>query len=1138
RSAQIRAFFEQQVEMNGETPGLDPYLRYLLDREGLLDARYKQPRVRPSQRDFLDSEKCPDVTTLVKEISRQVNGTLDAEACMERINEGTMDEVLRLLAALELEDLVADLPELPLDYSVHGAMGEYLASLNPKLRERAVRAVTPFLTCIKSIRVALATGEGVVYVDTGILGETHNAEELQETEVTSSGETVVRVYRQGGGEWFKLDKLEKAQYLKTFLYDLTVVTGNPEKKYVVVDLEHIAEIIEGIRTEFVLSNQSIEGLRIDIMTYLFTGKSSKNLDKPRKNRSDVHLMPRLDPAGDKKLTTIRAYLEEDSGFTDIRAVEGVPLEYIILEADNSSESIRGIDNMNIGALFQLKLKHPKHPVLSKLKFLSLGVDLGNIDDFDQAQGIRPFDIPAATFNQAVLNLVEDGPQGPAKNLKSRWNRVIAQANECVSRKVLIQGVLVADHLLERFDQGPNKPRQIRDEHMMKLFFESITTLNHQELEQILSILFREGVKVIPEEVISVISERFRMPRDILDRFNASGETYDLQALDYLPRSFHEYTDPVGMLSMGTDDLGMGEQAKEVLALLAERDEVLVQDRTAYDYPKGGRFVTAQDRLVRAMAKAVVTGDCPEALRNCTILEFQNGALMQRKLLEAQYGESLVQTAQATGAMEKSTLTEGDIKDMLQRVVNYNDNCVLIVRPASEFGESQGEFEAYLESILQYIADFNIKVLVMSSQSGLELPKIAIERESQDELYDRFMKEKVKIETALRIKIPDQAVKHLAYELKHACETNQDPIDVGVRVLNSAAIQARSAGRTEMQMSDMVGACNFTFGRLTHDEEAAVIRDVKRTRISIGEHLAGQTASIDRLMGLMQAHFTGLTNVNTPLTIMMPGPTGVGKTLTWEIIEKENGIPVLVLKGSEFQEKTSVNILRGSDPGYEGDSEGKLTKFLEDKMYSVVFLDEYEKFHKSVIEFLMEFIDKGRVQSGAGKVYWRPRTIIAAATNAGQSSMNPGMNEAALRKLLTQEIAKGKPEIIARWREIIPYHALEACDLHEAIANAVENMPRLKPKLGKLGITTTADEAFLQLAFEQCREICAFRSISDGIRGFAQAQESAANDRFVNMRGMNSVVDRLVTPLLLNMELEEGKTLNFSIGDSGSPIILA
>lgn len=87
--------------------------------------------------------------------------------------------------------------------------------------------------------------------------------------------------------------------------------------------------------------------------------------------------------------------------------------------------------------------------------------------------------------------------------------------------------------------------------------------------------------------------------------------------------------------------------------------------------------------------------------------------------------------------------------------------------------------------------------------------------------------------------------------------------------------------------------------------------------------------------------------------------------------------------SEYMEKISGTQFVGAPPGYVGyDSGGKLTEQVRRKPYSVVLLDEIEKAHPDVLNYLLQMLDDGHITDGKGHYVDFTNTMIIMTSNLG------------------------------------------------------------------------------------------------------------------------------------------------------------
>ena len=121
---------------------------------------------------------------------------------------------------------------------------------------------------------------------------------------------------------------------------------------------------------------------------------------------------------------------------------------------------------------------------------------------------------------------------------------------------------------------------------------------------------------------------------------------------------------------------------------------------------------------------------------------------------------------------------------------------------------------------------------------------------------------------------------------------------------------------------------------------------------------GQDAGVRELVESITRH-SSKAFPRRPLTIMLIGPTGVGKTHSAEVVSRVlnelsgQNWGFFRLDMSEFSERHSTSRLIGAPPGYIGyEDGGQLTEAVRRKPYSVVLFDEIEKAHPQVFQCIL------------------------------------------------------------------------------------------------------------------------------------------------------------------------------------------
>lgn len=147
-----------------------------------------------------------------------------------------------------------------------------------------------------------------------------------------------------------------------------------------------------------------------------------------------------------------------------------------------------------------------------------------------------------------------------------------------------------------------------------------------------------------------------------------------------------------------------------------------------------------------------------------------------------------------------------------------------------------------------------------------------------------------------------------------------------------------------------------------------------------DKIIGQEEVINEIIDSLKSKESDL-----PVSILLTGSTGVGKTKTVKEIAAYLKMPLVRLDLSEYNEPVSINRLIGSSAGYVGyDDENVFDKI---RMYpnSIVLLDELEKAHPSVINLFLQVLDEGFITNAKGEKIDFKNTYIFMTSNAEVNS---------------------------------------------------------------------------------------------------------------------------------------------------------
>ena len=249
---------------------------------------------------------------------------------------------------------------------------------------------------------------------------------------------------------------------------------------------------------------------------------------------------------------------------------------------------------------------------------------------------------------------------------------------------------------------------------------------------------------------------------------------------------------------------------------------------------------------------------------------------------------------------------------------------------------------------------------------------------------------------------------------------------------------------------------------------------------IKENVIGQDEAVDEVCRAIKRQRVGLGENERPSVLMFLGSTGTGKTYLAKQIAKEvfgDEKYFVRMDMSEYADKTSVNKISGSNPGYVGyEDETYIVKALKKKKRFVLLLDEFEKSNEEVHNIFLQMFDEGRFTDNHGEEYSLKDVIIIMTSNVGVAEAASrghiiGFNDNDYdfsKSIIEKELKrKFKPEFLNRIQKIVYFNKLN----NENLKSIVElEVAKLNKKVEKLGYhlsenilkTTMIDEIYNEI----------------------------------------------------------------------------
>lgn len=237
--------------------------------------------------------------------------------------------------------------------------------------------------------------------------------------------------------------------------------------------------------------------------------------------------------------------------------------------------------------------------------------------------------------------------------------------------------------------------------------------------------------------------------------------------------------------------------------------------------------------------------------------------------------------------------------------------------------------------------------------------------------------------------------------------------------------------------------------------------LKRLEGNLKDVVIGQDDAISDITKAVRRQRVGLSNPDKPVVMLFVGTTGTGKSflakrLAFEMFGDEKNMVRLDM--SEYSDKTSVNKMYGSSPGYIGyEDGGVLTEAIKRNNRCVLLLDEIEKAHDDIFNVLLQVFDEGRLTDNKGSLIDFKNVIIIMTSNVGAKNVSEKTATIGFCKhddnvenkdIILKSIKKTfKPEFINRIDNICYFNKLSDDSLRRIIVNEIDKVAVKVEELG-------------------------------------------------------------------------------------------
>lgn len=399
----------------------------------------------------------------------------------------------------------------------------------------------------------------------------------------------------------------------------------------------------------------------------------------------------------------------------------------------------------------------------------------------------------------------------------------------------------------------------------------------------------------------------------------------------------------------------------------------------------GEAGVGKTAIVEGLAKLVVEGLVPEAIKNSTLYALDLG--------------SLLAGTKYRGDFEKR------FKALLQQLKREPGAILFIdeIHTIIGAGAASGGVMDASNLIKPMLASGDLKCVgstTFQEYRGIFEKDRALARRFQKiDVKEPTVEETVEILKGLKDRFEQHhGVRYSYAALRAASEMSTRYIaerflpDKAIDVVDEAGAYQRLLPNNKRKKLISVSDIERIVARMARVPEKSVSASDKTALRNLERDLKlvifGQDEAVSVLADAIKMGRSGLADPERPVgCFLFAGPTGVGKTEVTKQLAHLMGIELVRFDMSEYLEGHTVSRLIGAPPGYVGfDKGGLLTDEINKHPHCVLLLDEIEKAHPDVYNLLLQVMDHGTLTDSNGRKTDFRHVILVMTTNAGAELM--------------------------------------------------------------------------------------------------------------------------------------------------------
>lgn len=399
----------------------------------------------------------------------------------------------------------------------------------------------------------------------------------------------------------------------------------------------------------------------------------------------------------------------------------------------------------------------------------------------------------------------------------------------------------------------------------------------------------------------------------------------------------------------------------------------------------GEAGVGKTAIAEGLARRIVDGEIPEAIRGCVVYSLDLGALLAGTKYRGDFEKRLKAVLKQLGQQEGAVLFIDEIHTIIGAGAASGGvmDASNLIKPLL----ANGELKCIGSTTYQEYRGIFEKDRALARR----FQKIDISEPTIDETYEILKGLKGRLEEHHGVKFSIASLKAAA-ELSAKYINDRFLPDKAIDVVDEAGAYQNLLTANKRKKIISVTEIESVVAKIARIPIKKVSARDKDTLRNLERDLKllvyGQDQAITALSSAIKLGRSGLREPQKPVgCFLFAGPTGVGKTEVTRQLANVLGIELLRFDMSEYMEKHTVSRLIGAPPGYVGyDQGGLLTEAVTKNPHAVLLLDEIEKAHPDVFNLLLQIMDHGTLTDTNGRQADFRHIILVMTSNAGASEI--------------------------------------------------------------------------------------------------------------------------------------------------------